>query len=140
MEIQSSIGKIQNYMCIIFNFATICHFSICFKKGDSVAIITFYGEVFVFSNIVFSLTEMVIIKYLLMYNWSQMSMINDYLIANILHRTNVLISGILIVSRVILAEYMTNNYFLRLLKGSNGVDEQTFHHSITQWHPLIRCW
>ena len=111
-----------------------------FKKGDSVAIITFYGEVFVFSNIVFSLTEMVIIKCLLMYNWSQMSMINDCLIANLLHRINVLISGILIVSRVILAEYMTNNYFLRLLKGSNGVDEQTFHHSITQWHPLIRCW
>ena len=114
--------------------------SICFKKGDSVAIITFYGEVFVFSNIVFSLTEMVIIKYLLMYNWSQMSMINDYLIANILHRTNVLISGILIVSRIILAEYMTNHYYLRFLKGHNGVDEQTFHHSITQWHPMIRFW
>ena len=69
-----------------------------------------------------------------------MSMINDYLIANILYRTNVLISGILIVSRIILAEYMTNHYYLRFLKGHNGVDEQTFHHSITQWHPMIRFW
>ena len=109
-------------------------------KGDSVAIIVFYGEVFVFSNIIFSLTEMVIIKCLLMYNWSQMSMINDCLIANLLHRINVLISGILIVSRIILAEYMTNHYYLRFLKGHNGVDEQTFHHSITQWHPMIRFW
>ena len=129
--------KVIVYICIVFSFATIWHYFYLFKKGDSVAIITFYGEVFVFSNIVFSLTEMVIIKCLLMYNWSQMSMINDCLIANLLHRTNVLISGILIVVRVILAEHMTNYYFL---KGSNGVDEQTFHHSITQWHPLIRCW
>ena len=109
-------------------------------KGDSVAIIVFYGEVFVFSNIVFSLTEMVIIKCLLMYKWSDMSMINDYLIANLLHRMNLLISGILIISRVILTEYMTNNYFLRLLKGCNDVDDQIFHHPITQWHPMIRFW
>ena len=109
-------------------------------QGDSVAIIVFYGETFVFTNIVFSLTEMVIIKCLLMYKWSQMAMINDYLIANILHRINLLISGILIVSRVILAEYMTNSYFLRLLMGRNAVDDQIFHHPIIQWHPMIRFW
>ena len=99
-------------------------------KGDnvSVAIIVHYGQVFVLSYIVFNLTEMVIIKCLLMYKWSQMSMINDYLIANLLHRINLLISGILIVSKVILAEYMTNPYFLRLFKGRNAVDDQIFHH------------
>ena len=75
-----------------------------------------------------------------MYKWSQMSMIDDYLIANLLHRINLLISGILIVSRVILAEYMSNSYFLRLLMGRNAVDDQISHHPIIQWHPMIRFW
>ena len=105
--------------------------------GDYVAIIVFYGEVFVFAYIISSLMEMVIIKCLLIYKWSQMSMIDDYLIANLLHRINLLFSGILTFPRVSLAEYMTNLKFMRL---SKSFDVQNFHNPIKQWHPLIRFW
>ena len=66
-----------------------------------------------------------------------MSMIDDYLIANLLHRINLLFSGILTFPRVSLAEYMTNLKFMRL---SKSCDVQNFHNPIKQWHPLIRFW
>ena len=78
---------------------------------------------------------MVIIKCLFIYKWSQMSMIDDYLIAKLLHRMNLLISGILTFPRIILAEYMTNNKFKRL---SKSFDDQNFHNPIKQWHQMIR--
>ena len=57
------------------------------------------------------------------------------LIAKLLHRMNLLISGILTFPRIILAEYMTNNKFIRL---SKSCDDQNFHNPIKQWHQMIR--
>ena len=124
--------------CFCASLLIIWHYFFLFHyKGDFFAIIIFYGEVFVFSYLISSLLEMVIIKCLLMYKWSQMSMIDDYLIANLLHRINLLFSGILTFPRVSLAEYMTNLKFMRL---SKSFDVQNFHNPIKQWHPLIRFW
>ena len=83
---------------------------------------------------------MIIVKGLMMYKWSQIAIIDDYFIANMLYLTNLLISGILVITRIILAEYTTNVFFLRFEKSYNIFDELHQNKILTEWHPIIRFW
>ena len=88
---------------------------------------------------IFSITEMIIVKGLMMYKWSQIAIIDDYFIANMLYLTNLLISGILVITRIILAEYTTNVFILRFEKIHN-ISNELHQNSLTEWHPIIRFW
>ena len=108
-------------------------------KGLVSTIIALYGEIFWLYNAIFSITEMIIVKGLLIYKWSQIAIIDDYFIANMLHRTNLLISGILVITRIILAEYTTNVFILRFEKIYN-ISNELHQNSLTEWHPIISFW
>ena len=108
-------------------------------KGLVSTIIALYGEIFWLYNAIFSITEMIIVKGLLIYKWSQIAIIDDYFIANMLHRTNLLISGILVITRIILAEYTTNVFILTFEKIHN-ISDELHQNSLTEWHPIIRFW
>ena len=110
-------------------------------KGHATTIIVLYGECFWFYNTILSITEMIIVKCLLMYKWSQIAIIDDYFIAKMLYLTNFLISGILVITRISLAEYTTNVFFLRFEKSYNNIfDELRQNKILTEWHPIIRFW
>ena len=108
-------------------------------KGLVSTIIVLYGEMFCLYTTIFSITEMIIVKGLMMYKWSQIAIIDDYFIANILHLTNLLISGILVITRIILAEYTTNVFILSFEKIHN-ISNELHQNSLTEWHPIIRFW
>ena len=110
-------------------------------KGLVSTIIVLYGEIFWLYTAIFSITEMIIVKGLLMYKWSQIAIIDDYFIAKMLYLTNILISGILIIVRISLAEYTTNVFFLRFEKSYNNIFDELHQNKIlTEWHPIIRFW
>merc|ERR1712062_196162 len=82
---------------------------------------------------------MIIVKGLMMYKWSQIAIIDDYFIANMLYLTNLLISGIFVITRIILAEYTTNVFILRFEKIHN-ISNELHQNSLSEWHPIIRFW
>ena len=100
------------------------------------ACIIFYTCSFVILYEIFTFTEMTVLKCLFIFKWPYMAMLDDYHITLFLHLMNVLLAGLIILSRCILAEYMTNKHISGFAKGFQHYN----YHPIEQWHPTIKFW
>ena len=64
-----------------------------------------------FSLIPLTLSEMMLVKYLYILKWSSMAMVDDNLIATVIFRTNVLLSGLVFLPGIVLEDGSCNEFY-----------------------------
>ena len=64
-----------------------------------------------FSLIPLTLSEMMLVKCLYILKWSSMAMVDDNLIATVIFRTNVLLSGLFVLPGIVLEDGSCNEFY-----------------------------
>ena len=77
-----------------------------------------------FSLIPLTLSEMMLVKCLYILKWSSMAMVDDNLIATVIFRTNVLLSGLVFLPGIVLEDGSCNEFY-KVLSGQPNIQMPT---------------